>query len=355
MEQFAFLVHPLDINDVAKKYRLATKVSPKVVASILRRRRPFVIAEIEGIRSLTGVQAVGWFIAVPLLPWQLLQLEEEYVLEKLAKAVKVAKKQGAKIVGLGAYTAIPGNGGQKLAQLVDLPITTGNTYTTATAIDSTLLACQEMEIKPEKAVLAVVGATGSIGQACATILAPRFQKVILVGRDFEKLNQLQKAIQELNPQTQATTNIKEIKKAEVVITVTSAVSAIIQPEDLKSGAVVCDVARPRDVSAIVSQVRDDVLVIDGGIVKPPGEVNFNLDFGPPPGLCEGCIGETIILALEKRYESYTLGKNITLEMVKEMNELAAKHGFSLAGLRRFEKMLTKEEIEAVKQRALAKT
>lgn len=355
MEKFAFLVHPLDINDVAKKYRLATKVSPKVVASLLRRRRPFVIAEIEGIKSLTGVEAVGWFIAVPLLPWQLLQLEEEYVLEKLAKAVKVAKKQGAKIVGLGAYTAIPGNGGQKLAQLVDLPITTGNTYTTATAIDSTLLACQEMEIKPEKAVLAVVGATGSIGQACATILAPRFQKVILVGRDLEKLNHLQESMQELNPETETTTDIKEIKEADVVITVTSAVSAVIQPEDLKSGAVVCDVARPRDVSALVSQLRDDVLVIDGGIVKPPGNVNFNLDFGPPPGLCEGCIGETIILALEQRYESYTLGKNITLAMVKEMNALAAKHGFTLAGLRRFEKMLTKKEIEAVKLRALAKT
>lgn len=355
MEKFAFLVHPLDINDVAKKYRLATKVSPKVVASILRRRRPFVISEIEGIRSLTGVEAVGWFIAVPLLPWQLLQLEEEYVLEKLAKAVKVAKKQGAKIVGLGAYTAIPGDGGQKLAELVDLPITTGNTYTTATAIDSTLLACQEMEIKPEKAVLAVVGANGSIGRACAAILAPRFQKVILVGRDAEKLNRLQESILKLNSQTQTTTDIKEIKKADVVITVTSAVSAIIQPEDLKSGSVVCDVARPRDVSALVSQVRDDVLVIDGGIVKPPGDVNFNLDFGPPPGLCEGCIGETIILALEQRYESYTLGKNITLAMVEEMNALAAKHGFTLAGLRRFEKMLTKKEIEAIKQRALAKT
>lgn len=354
MEKFAFLVHPLDINDVAKKYRLATKVSPRVVASILRRRRPFVVAEIEGITSLTGTKAVGWFVAVPLLPWQLLELEEEYVLEKLAKAVKVAKKQGAKIVGLGAYTAIPGEGGQKLAQLVDLPITTGNTYTTATAIDGTLLACQEMEIKPEKAVLAVVGATGAIGRACAEILAPRFEQVILVGRQEEKLKELEAHIQTLNKNCRITTDVHEIKKANVVISVTSTAAPIIQPEDLKSGAVVCDVARPRDVSAAVSQVRDDVLVIDGGIVKPPGDVKFNLDFGPPPGLCEGCIGETIILALEQRYESYTLGKNITISMVNEMNQLAAKHGFTLAGLRRFETLLTKKQIEAVKQRALTK-
>lgn len=354
MEKFAFLVHPLDINDVAKKYRLATKVSPRVVASILKRRRPFVIAEIQGIKSSTGVQAMGWFIAVPLLPWQILELDEEYVLEKLAKAVKVAKKQGAKIVGLGAYTAIPGDGGRKLAELVDLPITTGNTYTTATAIDGTLLACQEMEIEPSKAVLAVVGATGSIGRACAEILAPTFQQLILVGRNQEKLAVLKTQLQEVNPHIQVSTDIKQVRNADVVITVTSSVSAVLQPEDLKSGAVVCDVARPRDVSLAVSKVRDDVLVIDGGIVKPPGNVSFNLDFGPPPGLCEGCIGETIILALEQRYESYTLGKNITLAMVNEMKALASKHGFTLAGLRRFETMLTKEQIEAVKKRSLAK-
>ena len=43
--------------------------------------------------------------------------------------------------------------------------------------------------------------------------------------------------------------------------------AIIEAEDLKPGAVVCDVARPRDVSKEVAQKRNDVLIIEGGVVS----------------------------------------------------------------------------------------
>ena len=38
------------------------------------------------------------------------------------------------------------------------------------------------------------------------------------------------------------------------ITVSSAVEAIVKPEHIKRGAVVCDVARPRDVSVAVAKV-----------------------------------------------------------------------------------------------------
>jgi predicted amino acid dehydrogenase len=68
-----------------------------------------------------------------------------------------------------------------------------------------------------------------------------------------------------------------------VITVTSSVHAVIEPKHLKPGAVVLDVARPRDVSRLVEDQRDDVLVIEGGMVEVPGNVNFNFDFGFPPG------------------------------------------------------------------------
>ena len=41
---------------------------------------------------------------------------------------------------------------------------------------------------------------------------------------------------------------------------------------------VCDVARPRDVSWRVHQERDDVLVIEGGMVEVPGPVDFGFQF-----------------------------------------------------------------------------
>jgi len=111
------------------------------------------------------------------------------------------------------------------------------------------------------------------------------------------------------------------------------------------------VARPRDVSRRVVEERDDVLVIDGGIVRVPGPVDFGFNFGFPPGMAFACMAETMILALEGRYESYTLGKNIRLTQVQGIADLAAKHGFEVAGFRCFEQPVTDEQIERIKNRA----
>lgn len=353
MEKFAFLVHPLTVEDIAKKYRIAKRMSPRMVGEVFRRRRPWVISEITGIKSATGAEAVGWFVVVPLLPRQFHELEEEYVLEKIIKACNVAHSEGARIVGLGAFTAMPGGGGVELARQVDIPVTTGNTYTTATAIEGARKAAELMGIEPAAGTLAVVGATGSIGSACAAILGPDFGHVHLVGRDTERLGDVADQVERLAPgRVSIATDVRTaLADADVVISVTGAAGTVIEPDFIKAGAVVCDVARPRDVSRQVSKARDDVLVIDGSIVKPPGAVRFNLDFGPPPGMCEGCVGETIILALEGRYEPYTLGKNITVDKVAEMTGWAAKHGFELAGLRRLEQLMSYAEIRAIKANA----
>ena len=98
IESFGFLIHPLTIEDVAKKYKIATK-APKLAARVLKRRPPFVLSEIEGLKSATGTKARGWFVAVPLLPWQILDADEAYAVKKIVKAVKVAQKEGAGIVG----------------------------------------------------------------------------------------------------------------------------------------------------------------------------------------------------------------------------------------------------------------
>jgi fatty aldehyde-generating acyl-ACP reductase len=98
-------------------------------------------------------------------------------------------------------------------------------------------------------------------------------------------------------------------------------------------------------------VRKDVLVIEGGVVEVPGDVNFNFNFGFPPGTAYACMAETMILALEKRYVSYTLGRDLTIEQVEEIDRLAKKHGFKLGGFRSFGKAVSRKEIEGIKLRA----
>ena len=67
-----------------------------------------------------------------------------------------------------------------------------------------------------------------------------------------------------------------------------------------------------------------------------------------------CMAEVMILALERRYESYTLGQDITVEQVEEIASLATKHGFRLGGFRAFERAVTGEEVELVKENARRK-
>jgi fatty aldehyde-generating acyl-ACP reductase len=126
---------------------------------------------------------------------------------------------------------------------------------------------------------------------------------------------------------------------------------IIRPEHLLPGSVICDVARPRDVSAMVAAVRDDILVIDGGMVDVPGPVNFHFNFGFPEGKAYACMAETMALALEGRFEDYTVGKEITLERVREITTIAEKHGFRLSGFRSFEKEVTQEQIDMIRKNA----
>jgi predicted amino acid dehydrogenase len=141
-----------------------------------------------------------------------------------------------------------------------------------------------------------------------------------------------------------------VREADLVLAVTSSVTPIVEPAHLRSGAIVLDVARPRNVSRRVAQARDDVLVIEGGMVAVPGpELDFGFNFGFPPRMAFACMAEVMILALEGRLESYSIGRDIAVDRVLEMEALGAKHGFQLGGFRTFERAVTEREIEQVRR------
>ena len=94
----------------------------------------------------------------------------------------------------------------------------------------------------------------------------------------------------------------------------------------------------------VAALRPDVLVIESGEVLIPGNIDFGYDIGLPPKTSYACLAETALLAMEGRFEDYTLGRNIEIERVKEIYRLFKKHGFKLAGLRSFGKYITAEDV-----------
>jgi predicted amino acid dehydrogenase len=199
----------------------------------------------------------------------------------------------------------------------------------------------------------VVGATGVIGRVCAQFLAQDARQLTLIGRRTDALDAVRDSCAGSRADIRASANIHDIYDADVIVTVTSATTSVIEPEHLKPGAVVLDVARPRDVSWRVAARRDDVLVIEGGMVEVPGPVDFGFNFGFPPGKSYACMAETMALALEGRYQDYSVGKHITMAQVSEIGEIATRHGFKLSGFRSFERAVTEDHIARVRERAWA--
>lgn len=352
MGRFAFIIHPLSVSgDVARKYPIARYLPARVVEWALRRVSPQVVSSITGVAGCDGARAQGWFVGLPLTPRLMLELDVGYVIGRIIEAGKVAQQAGARIVGLGAFTSVVGDAGISIARGLDIAVTTGNSYTVATAIEGTFEAARLMGLDPGQCAAAVVGCTGSIGRVTSQMLAEVVPQLTLIGRDEARLRAVAEQVAGRARVELSTEPARSLVQADLVVTVTSAVDTVIEPEFLKSGAVVCDVARPRDVSRRVAEQRPDVLVIEGGVVAVPGEVDFGFDFGFPPRTAYACMAETMILALEERYESYSLGREIEAAKVREIAELATKHGFRLAGFRSFERPVTAEQIERTRDLA----
>jgi predicted amino acid dehydrogenase len=314
---------------------------------------PVFISEVEGIVSqATGREIKGWFVACPYTPRRMMELPERTVYRKIIETGRLAESLGAQILGLGAFTSVVGDAGVTIANALEVPVTTGDSYTVTVAVEALQEAARVMDIPLSGATVAVVGATGAIGQVCAELLSEDVERLYLLGRRRDALEALQDRLQ---PRARAelivSTTMDVLSHAQLILTVTSAIHDVIRPEHLQPGSVVCDVARPRDVSAMVAAARDDILVIDGGMVDVPGPVDFHFNFGFPPGKAYACMAETIALALEGRFEDYTLGKHLTRARVEEISAIAKKHGFRLSGFRSFEQEVTEQHIETVRRNA----
>ena len=354
MDTFAFIIHPIDPKrDIQRKYPILGRIANDwMIDNIAPLFPPVYLSEVEGVTSKsTGKEIKGWLIACPLTPKHFCRLPEDRVYRKIVETGQLAERLGANILGLGAFTSVVGDGGITIAKTLDIPVTTGDAYTIAVALDALKEAANLVDIPYKKVTAAVVGATGSIGKVCSELLAQEVTNLLLISRNRNQLEELKVKLQAKSPECniEISTSMSELRSARLVLSVTSAADAVITVEHLRSGSVICDVARPRDVAALVAEQRPDVLVIDGGMVEVPGEVNFNFNFGLPPGRAFACMAETMALAMEGRFEDYTLGKNIQINRVEEIKGIANKHGFRLNGFRSFESAVTEEQIERVRK------
>jgi len=368
INRFAFVIHPLS-QEYFKKIKpveMLSRVSPPVFMDALERvmayAPPFVYSKIDGVRSPTGVEAEGWLISVGGTPKEIMSHSPEFTYKRLLDAADMAKKLGAQIMGLGAFTKVVGDAGVTVAKRASLPITTGNSYSASGALWAAHDALLKLGLVPKprgkervKFKAMVVGATGAIGSVCARLLVKAAEEVYLVSPETAKLLAVKESILKETPDAKMFLSAradKDIADMDMIVTATSgAGKKVLDIMKVKPGCVITDVARPLDLPPEEVAKRPDVLVIESGEIELPGDVQMK-NIGLPKGVAYACLAETIVLALEGRFENFTVGRAIEWEKVREIYRMGLKHGMKLAAISGVNGPFSDEDIERVRELAL---
>ncbi len=388
--RFAFLIHPTNLDDFVLFDHSLEAYGEEALQELADQfddiMEPFVMTSAR-ITSAAGISTYGDFIAIPRTAEELMNKDQKIITAELKQAVKLAKDRGAKIVGLGAYTAPASKAGFTLRN-EGIAITTGNSFTVISAINGLKKALEKAHKSLDSATSMVIGAGGSVGRCASILLMEESNHLILLGNphkpelSMEKLesvvldmidyaleekekgrlfnqNSLGYTIQEMAEHTGDKEEIlkritksgevvlsldyNDIAKADMIITATNTTEKMIDVDNVKSGAIVCEISRPKNVSEEIKQKRPDVMVIDGGVIALPDRPDLGSDFGiGGQGLVFACMAETILLSLEKHYENTSLG-NLKMKDLLYLRELSKKHGVDIAELQSFEKPLKEED------------
>jgi predicted amino acid dehydrogenase len=369
VNRFAFVIHPLsqEYFKNIKSIELLSHVSPPVFMDTLEKAMayapPFVYSKVTGIKSPTGVEAEGWLISVGGTPKEIMSHSPEFTYGRLLDAARIAQRLGAQIMGLGAFTKVVGDAGVTVARRAPLPITTGNSYSASGALWAAHDAVLRLGLVPKpksgqrvhfKAM--VVGATGAIGSVCARLLAMVAEEVYMVSPETAKLLSLKGSILKETPDAKlflSSRADKDIADMDMIVTATSgAGKKVLDIMKVKPGCVITDVARPLDLPPEEVAKRPDVLVIESGEIRLPGKVSMK-NIGLPKNVAYACLAETIVLALEGRFESFTVGRNIEWEKVREIYRLGRKHGMNLAAISGVNGPFSDADLRRVRKLALA--
>jgi predicted amino acid dehydrogenase len=365
--RFAFVIHPLSQKYFQNVEPIGTlsKVTPAPVMDLVEKAMayapPFTYSHVTGITSPTGAEAEGWLITVGGTPKELMAHSPEFTYSRLLAAADIAQKLGAQVMGLGAFTKVVGDAGVTVAKQAPLPITTGNSYSASGALWAAHEAVERLglaELDADgriKGKAMVVGATGAIGSVCARLLALASDELWLVSPESAKLLELKHDIERANPRAEvhvAATPDEHLGDMDVIVTATSgAGKRVLDIMAVKPGCVITDVARPLDLSAEDVAKRPDVLVVESGEIELPGEVHMR-NIGLPANVVYACLAETIVLTLEGRFETFTVGRNIEWEKVKEIYRLGLKHGMRLATISGVNGVYTDDDIARIRDLAV---
>lgn len=330
MDSFAFITHPKDESEFMQRF-LAAKLIPKfLMSNIIKMYPPYKLTDLRGVASKYN-RSVGYLITCPLTS-DMVDNYHPQVIKKTIASARLAKKLGAKIICLGSRLSLADGLSEVVTREATVPVTTGNSYRIASLIEGLKIAFLNKGLILENAKTMVIGAASNLGNICAVAMAAKVRDLIVIGKDEKKMERLSNQIlYDTGLVTKTSTQINSLLKECDVVIIAEDSCSDVNPEDFKPGAIICDIFGTGKVIVKAAYQRSDVTVIEKILVKVPGELRFDREMGFPRGVIDSGMVEPMILALEKRYHSFTGSQDISVNKVTEMNHLARRHGFNISG------------------------
>lgn len=365
--RWGFVAHPLDFAGYRDMDGSLSGLTDGELKEIVRRlnasrfvgaSRSLVVGAMR-VRSPTGASAFGELIALSRTAQELLDMPLAEASSIVREAVELAHERGAEIVGLGGFTSIVTRNALDLTG-VGVPLTTGNGYTAVNSAQSVMAALQAVGLEIGSVSVAIIGAAGAVGRACALLLAPKVRRLILVGNpnggeaSLQRLNEIAANLRAAAGNEGACARIdasidltRSLAEADIAVTATSHTGVLVTEDLVRSGMIVCDTARPSNIAPGLIE-RDDVLAIDGGLVRIETESARPLRYGLQDGVTYACMAETFLLALEGTLEAGSLGVDLPVAHLHRLEQAAARHGFAMAPLQVANRLLASEDISRVR-------
>ncbi len=337
----AFMIHPMTLKDFWSARRFAWLkplverglVSEASVRQMAENIRPMKVGELRGIRTIDGKSIRCYLLSSPLLP-DVFRDNPELTTKRAIEGARLAQELGAEVFGLGAFWSVVGNKGLDVqAAIPELTITNGGAYTSGTikaAIPGILKHFAETGRDLKQATAGIVGANGVVAFGIARTIAPQVGKVIMIGRDLERLERSAKTLRRSAPDTEIVTTLgyDSLSEADLIFTATSDPNPVIFPQHVKPNTWIFDEGRPADVDESVRSVVG-VRIIPGGVVKPPGGMTSTIDLQFGEGAVPACLAETLIIAATGEHQRKSLGAQTQIDNINFFVDQAEKLGFTV--------------------------
>ena len=254
------------------------------------------------------------------------------VISRIQETVNLAAKEGASVISLGGYTSILTCNGMSLAEPEGCRIITGNTLTAASGVTNLrkyLFATPEFK-KPAR--IAIVGATGNIGQVIAGILSTQEDicaGLLLVARSEKRLDAIASELEAGKApgiSIETTTSLSRLKSADILILCANTNDPLVYPHHISplKPVLISDLSVPSALAKETASLPNVIIMPFAAYVCMPEDPGAVISSYSPAGTVFCCAAEAMLLGLEPF--PLPLKGHLLPGSMRKVAELAEKHG-----------------------------